>query len=182
MTIPDDDILERGRHPVTYLRYSAAREELQTYALRVASDVGYDEARALRLSELATLVRATDTSDLSEEDVRRFLQMDLALEVTGEDGYIRYVAVEIAFYAEQSGVDRAVANARLLERCTGRPTYACIAVGRDYRDLPPAALAYDYPVLLDTVSGVQIYLHQLNERNLERAMAERRYERRQYGY
>ena len=182
MTIPDDDILKGGRHPVTYLRYSAAREELQTYALRVASDVGYDETRALRLSELATLVRATDTSDLSEEDVRRFLQMDLALEVIGEDGYIRYIAVEIAFYAEQSGVDRAVANARLLERFTGRPTCACIAVGRDFRDLPEAALTYDYPVLLNTISGEPVYLHQLNERNIERAMTERRHQRKRYGH
>jgi len=178
--IPDDDILEGGQHPITYFRYVFAQEELRTYAGIVASDVGYDEFRALSSSELVELTRAADASGLSRDDLGRFRRMDLALEVTAEDGDIRYVAVEIAFYAEQRGIDRAIANAQLLERFTNRPAYAAIAVGRDYRNLPEAALAGHYPVRIETTSGARVYLHQLNERNIERAMAERRYERRLY--
>ena len=61
------------------------------------------------------MARVADDGDLSREDLQRFRRMDLALEVTGQDGALRYVAVEIAFYAEQSGIDRAVVNAKLLE-------------------------------------------------------------------
>ena len=106
----------------------------------------------------------------------------MALEVADENGDTRYVAVEIAFYAEQEGIDRAIANARLLERFTGRPANAAIAVGRDYRGLPQSVLKGEYPILLDSPGNEQVYLYQLNERNIERAMADRRYERRLYGY
>ena len=107
--------------------------------------------------------------------------MDLALEVADEDGSVRYFAVEIAFYAEQKGINRALTSARLLARFTGRPSYAVIAVGRDYRGLPQTVLNGDYPILIDTPDSEQVYLYQLNERNIERAMADRRYEQMQWG-
>ena len=179
--IPDDDILQGSRHRVTYFRYVDAKEELRTYAALVASDVGYDGARALSMGELVKLARAANTCDLSPEDLRRFWHMDLALEVNDKSGDISYVAVEISFYAEQRGLDHALANAQLLERFTGRPACAAIAVGRDYRNMPETALAGHYPVWIETPGGAQVYLHQLNERNIERAMADRRYERRLYG-
>ena len=137
--IPDDDILRGGQHRVTYFRYVYAKEELQTYAGLVAEDVGYDTARVLSLGELVELARATNACGLTPEDLRQFRHMDLALEVNDNIGDISYVAVEIAFYAEQSGVDRALANARLLERFTGRSARAAIAVGRDYRNMPEVA-------------------------------------------
>ena len=128
------------------------------------------------------MTQSVDTSDLSREELQRFRRIDLALEVAGENGGPRYLAVEIAFYAEQEGIDRAIANARLLERFTGRPSHAVVAVGRDYRGLPQSVLNGEYPILLDSPVNGQVYLYQLNERNIERAMADRRYERRLYGY
>lgn len=180
--IPDDDILEGGQHRVTHLRYWHDQEELRTDAGGVAFDTGYEKGCALSPGELLKLALAADASDLSHEELRRFRRMDLALEVTDANGNIRYIAVEIAFYAEQSGVDRAVANARQLERFSGYPAYAAIAVGRDYRGLPQAVLNGEYPILLDSPGNEQVYLYQLNERNIERAMADLRYERRQNGY
>lgn len=107
--------------------------------------------------------------------------MDLALEISEDSGDLRYFAVEIAFRAEQSGIDRALANARLLARFTGCPAHAVIAVGRDCPNLPEEILDYQYPVLLDSAGGEQVYLHQLHERNLERAEADLRYQREHYG-
>ena len=180
--IPDDDILEGGQHPITFLRYCYAQEEVRAHAVGVAFDTGFDKGRALSPGELLEMALAADASDLSREELRRFRRMDLALEVADENGDTRYLAVEIAFYAEQKGIDRAIANARLLERFSGYPAYATIAVGRDYRGLPQAVLAGEYPILLDIPGCRQVYLYQLNERNIERAMADLRYERGHYGY
>ncbi|MDE2786911.1 MAG: hypothetical protein OXL37_09640 [Chloroflexota bacterium] len=180
--IPDDDILEGGRHPITYFRYCHAQDELRADAGGVAFDTGYDTGRALSYGELFEMTHSVDTSNLSREELRRFWRMDLALEVADENGATRYLAVEISFYAEPKGIDRAIANARLLERFTGCPASAVIAVGRDYRGLSQSVLNGEYPILLGTPGCEQIYLYQLNERNIERAMADKRYERRLGGY
>lgn len=176
------DMPEGGRHRITYLRYYGAREELRDFATLVALDLGYDKGSALSADDLIAMSRAADASDLSRESLRRFWRMDLALEVADSTGEIHYAAITIAFNAEQDAIDRALANARLLARFTGRNAIAAIAVGRDYPDLPEAAQSYKYPVLLDTTGGEQVYLLQLLERYLERAMADLRYEREQLGY
>lgn len=179
--IPDDDILQGGRHPITYFRYCHAQDELRADAGGVAFDTGYDIGRPLSYGELFEMTHSVDTSDLSREELRRFWRMDLALEVADENGDTRYLAVEIAFYAEQDGIDRALENVRLLGRFTGRPASAVIAVGRDYRGLPQSVLNDEYPILLGTPGCEQIYLYQLNERNIERAMADLRYRRKYCG-
>ena len=180
--IPDDDILEGGRHPITYYRYYYAQDELRADAGGVAFDTGYDTGRALSYGELFEMTQSAGTSDLSREELRRFRRMDLALAVADKNGDTRYLAVEIAFYAEPKGIDRAIANARLLGRFTGCPAYAVVAVGRDYRGLPQSVLNGDYPILLDSTSNEPVYLYQLNERNIERAMADLRYEQEHYDY
>ena len=180
--IPDDDILRGGRHPINYFRYCHAQEELREHARGVACDMGYDMSRSLSMDVLLKMTPIASASALSPDELRRFCRMDLALEVVDEDAGIRYFAVEIAFYAEQKDINRALANARLLARFTGRTACAVIAVGRDYRGLPQAVLTGEYPILLDTPDSEQVYLYQLNERNIERAMAELRCWRDNDGY
>ena len=172
---------DEGRHPITYPRYYAAREELLQCATLLALDLGYDKARALTCDELIEMSRADDTGDLSPQALRRFHRTDLALEITDHAGEIHYAAVVIGFNAEPDAIDRALTNARLMARFTGRNAIPAIAVGRDYLDLPESALAGERPVLLDTADGEPVYLTQLLERNIEIAMAERRYERAQFG-
>lgn len=179
--IPDDDILEGGRHAVSYIRYCHAQEELHAHAAGVAFDLGYNKGRALSPNDLIEMVGTADSSGLSGENLRRFWRMDLALEVADKNGGIRYVAVEIAFYAERGGIDRARYNARLLERFTSCPADAAIAVGRDYRGLSQAVLNGEYPIVLDSPGGRSVYLYHLNERNIERAMADLRYLRKHCG-
>ena len=180
--IPDDDILEGGQHPVDYFRYRDAREELRLHACGVAFDLGYERGRSLASGELLELAIAADLSDLSPQNLRRFRRMDLALEVDDENGGIRYIAVEIAFYAERGGIDQALANAHLLERLTDCPASAVIAVGSDYRALPQTVLDGEYPILLDSSCRESVRLYQLNERNIERVMADLRYQRQHYGH
>lgn len=180
--IPDDDILEGGQHSVGYFRYCYAQEELRAHAVGVAFDLGYDKGRALSANDLIAMARSAGASGLSREDLRRFWRMDLAIEAADRNGGIRYVAVEIAFYAEKDGIDRARYNARLLERFTSCPANAVIAVGRDYRGLSQAVLNGEYPILLDDPGHEPVYLYQLNERHLERAMADLRYLRKHYAY
>ena len=154
----DNDIPEGGRHRVTWLRYYFAEEELRTYAQEVVFDVGYETGRVISNGELLKMAVATDVSGLSSETLRRFRRMDLALEVSDDAGDLRYFAVEIAFRAEQSGIDRALANAgaALLARFTGCPARAVIAVGRDCPNLPEEALNYQYPVLLDSAGRASL--------------------------
>ena len=176
------DLPEGGRHRITYLRYYSAQEELRDFDSLVALDLGYDKGRALSADDLIAMSRAADASDLSRDSRRWFRHMDLALEVSDSNGEINYAAITIAFNGEQDAIDCAIANARLLAQFTGRSAIAAIAVGRDYPDLPEAAQSYEYPVLLDTAGGEQVYLLQLLERNMERAMTDLRYEREQLGY
>ncbi len=175
--IPDDDILNGGRHPVTNIRYWDARDELRAHSVLVANDMGCREKRALSNGDLLAMVKIASVRDLSREEKRRFLRMDLALEAADEKGDTRYFAVEIDFYAEQDGIHRAIANAQLLARFTGQLASAVIAVGRDYRGLPQAVLNGEYPILLERPSDERVYLYRLNERNIERGMADLRYER-----
>lgn len=180
--IPDDDILEGGQHAISYFRYCYAQEELRAHAAGVAFDLGCDMGRVLSPNDLIAMVRSADSSGLSRENLRRFWRMDLAIEAADKNGGMLYVAVEIAFYAEQDGIDRALYNARLLEQFTSRPANAAIAVGRDYRGLSQAVLNGGYPILLDGPGNEPVHLYQLNERHLERAMADLRYMRKHYAY
>ena len=178
----NNEVCEIIKHPITSLRYQYAQEELRAYALAVAFDLGYSMMRTLSYGDLLELHLAADNAGISTSDLNRFRRMDLALAVADGNGESLYLAVEIAFRAEQSGIERALTNARLLARFTGRPAKAVIAVGRDYTDMPQATLDCPYPVLPDTAGGEPVYLHQLVERNQERAQADLRYERKLYGY
>ncbi len=178
----DDDVPEGGQHPITFFRYCFAQDELRSDALGIVHDLGYDKGKELPHHELMVMITSTDVSDLSRNTLREFRCMDLALEVTKGRGEMRYVAVSIAFRAEQRAIDRALFHARLLTRFTGQPADAAIAVGRDYPELPEEAQTGKYPVLLDTSSGQKVYLLRMIERNMERSLADLRYAKTHFGF
>ena len=104
-------------------------------------------------------VRTLSTADLSEiagnaipRDVgRSFRNADLVIEATdGTD--TRYIAMEVSFTADRRDCDRAIRNAGLITRFTGKPAQATVASVRNDRD---AAKAVD--------SGA-VYWHPLEDR------------------
>ena len=177
-----DGVLEGGRHPITFLRHCFAQDELRSDAPGIVHDFGYAEGRELTNHELLVMTTSPDVSDLSSSVLREFRRMDLALEVSDDRGEIRYIAVEIGFRAEQRAIDRALFHACLLTRFTGQPADAAIAVGRDFPELSEEAQTGKYPVSLDTAGGQKVYLLRMIERNMERSLADLRYEKTHCGF
>ena len=67
--LPDDDILQGGRHRINFFRYCHAQDELRAYAGGIAFDMGYDTSRALSPGELMEMAQAADASDLSPRGI-----------------------------------------------------------------------------------------------------------------
>ena len=73
------------------------------------------------------MTRAEDTSDILENRIQCFRRSDLVAEASSDDGEVCYFAVEVSHTADGQDVARAVSNARLLTRFTGKRAYAAVA-------------------------------------------------------
>ena len=82
---------------------------------------------------------------------RSFRRADLVIEATdGSDTH--YIAMEVSFTATQRDRDRAVRNARLITRFTGKPAHPAIASVRNEREVTEA------------VESGTVYWHPLEDR------------------
>lgn len=132
---------------------SIARE--QAYFL--AEDMGLAWVRTLTPPEIGALVRAADLSDVPKNDLRSFGRADLIMETTDEYGGPCYVAVEASFTANGRDTDRAVRNAEILARATGRAARAAVAAKRvDHRIRP-------------RIESGEVFWHELSHHSLEAA-------------
>ena len=115
------------------LKGDFARTRAIQDAQGVASDMGLEFVRTLS---------ATDLSDMSgnalPRDIgRSFRNADLVIEATdGTD--TRYIAMEVSFTADRRDCDRAIRNAGLTTRFTGKPAQSAVASVRNDRDAAEA--------------------------------------------
>ncbi len=92
--------------------------------------------------EFVRTLSATDLSDMAESSLprdphRSFRNTDLVIEATdGAD--TRYIAMEVSFTADRRDCDRALRNAGLITRFTGKPAQAAIASVRNDREAAEA--------------------------------------------
>lgn len=94
----------------------------------VAESLGYYYERMLSPSELIDMTRELPEVISSPGERESFLNADLVLKVKDKDEKLtNYLAVEISYTGQQRDVDRAIRNARFLQRFTGRPAHAAIA-------------------------------------------------------
>ncbi len=124
------DRIERDLAPIkaAHARNAAVRE-----ADLIAEESGLTFIRVLTDAEIRELVRASDTTGIPTGDLRSFRRADLVMEASDKAQERCYLAAEISFTANGRDTTRALRNAALLTRFTGRRAYAAVA-GLRYDD------------------------------------------------
>ncbi len=117
-SIQDDVGLLKGAHA----RSAAIRE-----ASSIARDMGLRRMKTLTQDDLWRLIDFADTADIPTNELRSFRRADLIMEATDQEGATCYIAVEISFTVNGRDTGRAVRNAGLLTKFSGRPAHAAVA-------------------------------------------------------
>ena len=117
-TIQDDIAEVKGGH---------ARTETIRRADVIASGLNLIYERTLSAGELDDMARENADSAIARNELESFTKADLVIKAKDGSRLTNYVAVEISYTADQRDTGRAIRNADLLTRFTGRPAYAVIA-------------------------------------------------------
>lgn len=134
-----------------------ARSVALEQAYFLAEDMGLAWFRTLAPPEIGALVRSADLSDVPKNDLRSFVRADLIMETTDENGELCYVAVEVSFAANGRDTSRAVRNAAILARATGRSARAAVAAKRVDDRIRPR------------IESGEVFWHELDYHSLEAA-------------
>ena len=92
----------------------------------IASDLGLEYVRTLTNDDLNRMARG----NLDQDVLRSFRNADLVIEAT-YGTVTRFIAMEISYTADQRDCSRAIRNAELITRFTGKPAQAAIASVRN---------------------------------------------------
>lgn len=104
-----------------------ARAETVRRADVIASGLNLIYERTLSAGELDDMARENTDSAIARNELESFTKADLVIKAKDGSRLTNYVAVEISYTADQRDTGRAIRNADLLTRFTGRPAYAVIA-------------------------------------------------------
>jgi hypothetical protein len=124
-----------------------ARNTAVSDAAGIAQDMGLEFVRTLTASDLMEMSR----NQLDRETGRSFRRADLVIETTKE-GAQEYVALEVSYTADQRDSGRALRNAGLLTRFTGRKATAGVASVRNTHEVE------------QLVESGELYWHPLEDR------------------
>ena len=105
-----------------------ARTRIVQDAGGIASDMGLQFVRTLSSEDLRKMAGNTLPRDVG----RSFRNADLVIEATDGTG-ARYIAMEVSFTADLRDCNRAIRNAGLITRFTGKPAQPAIASVRKHR-------------------------------------------------
>ena len=146
------DQLTRDLAPIkaAHARDAAVRE-----ADLIAEQSGLSLVRTPAYDEIGELVRSADTSEVPANELRSFRRADLIAEAHDQSGEPCYLAAEISFTANSRNTRRAIRNAGLLKRFTGRRAHPVVA-----------GLRYDDRIAEHTASG-DVAWYQLDPHTLE---------------
>ena len=95
----------------------------------IAEDMGLRFVRVLTIDDLSRMAG----SDLPRDIHRSFRNADLAIEAADSTD-TRYIAMEVSFSAGRWDCERAIRNAELITRFTGKPAQAAVASMRNDRE------------------------------------------------
>ena len=127
--------LDRLQDDVGWLKGRIIYDIVRDEAALIAGDIGFSLERTLVRTDLRRLTEGQDLSDLPLGEVRSLHRADLVMEVADSEGNLHYIAVEASFTANGRDSRRALRNAELLTRLTGRPSVAAVAGVRYDRGL-----------------------------------------------
>ena len=123
LRIMHDDIAEvKGGH---------ARVETLRRAGAIAAALNFLYERTLSPSELDDMVRENPGIGVAANELQSFAKAGLVIKGKDSSLLTNYIAVEISYTADQRDIDRAIRNADLLSRFTGRPAHPVIASVRN---------------------------------------------------
>ena len=119
--------LRRIEDTLGYLKGAHALTATLRSAARLARRMGVKRVRNLTEDDLLDITDGVDTSDIPSNLLDSFHNADLVMEATDAAGETCYIAVEISFTVNGRDTTRAIRNAALLTRFTGRKAYAAIS-------------------------------------------------------
>ena len=147
--------IQKLRNEIAPITAAHVRNAAIDDALLIADDLGLRSPRTLTREELLEFSESADTSDISTSDLRNFRRAHLILEAADKDGETCYVAVEISFTANGRDTDRAIRNADLMQRFTGKRSVAAVAgLYKDNR-------------IAETLESGSVFWYQLDPEQLE---------------
>ncbi len=126
---------------------SVAKEEADI----IANSLGLRLTRLLTGQEVGELAVGQDAADLPRNELLSFRRADIVMETADADGAPCYVAVEVSYTVNGRDTTRAIRNADMLTRFTGKPARAVVA-----------GLQIDDRVRIDVESGA-IFWHEMVE-------------------
>ncbi len=112
-----------------------ARNVAVDNAAFLAQDMGLRLTRVLSKDDIAALMLAGDLGGAPTNVLRSFRNADLVMETVDESGADCVVAVEVSYTADGRDTTRAVRNAGMLARLTGKPARAAVAGFRIDNDI-----------------------------------------------
>lgn len=116
--------------------------------------MGYQCSEIVSREDRMKMVRDHDARDLSEGERHSFYNADLVVKAEDENGATHYIAVEASYTADRRDTDRALRNAELLHRFTGRPAHAAVASLRNDRNID------------SLISEETVYWYRMTEKHL----------------
>ena len=119
--------LYRLADDVGNLKGAHARSVAISEADVIADSVGLRLTRVLAGQEISDLARRKNVTDIPRNDMLSFRRADIIMEAADPDGAVSYVAVEVSYTVNELDVSRAVRNAGMLARFTGKPAHAVVA-------------------------------------------------------
>ena len=115
------------RDDVGDLKGPRAEEEAGKDVAFIAEQLGLALTRVLTRDDLLTLLRAQPLPDLPSNVRNSFTKADIIAEAVDEAGETRYIAVEASYTVNGRDTERAVRNAGILTRLTGKPARSVVA-------------------------------------------------------
>ena len=116
-TIQDDIAEVKGGH---------ARVETIRRADVIASGLNLIYERTLAAGELEDMVRENPDFGVARNELLSFTKADMVIKAKDSSRLTTYIAVEISYTADQRDTNRAIRNADLLTKFTGRPAHAVV--------------------------------------------------------
>ena len=114
-----------------FLKGREAQTVARNQAVLIAHDLGLEYVRILTETDLFRISRQAEGS-LPANELRSFRRADFVIEAV-QDSETVYIPVEVSFTGDHRDSDRALRNAELLSRFTGKPAVATLASFRNDR-------------------------------------------------
>ncbi len=120
----------------------------------IALEMGFVSAKVMSLGEIYRIGTSSTVQDLGRDALRSFRDADMIIEVSDDEGRDSCIAVEASYVINGRDTRRAIRNAEILTRVTGR-------------DALPAVCGYDVDdTVKETIDSGAVHWHRLTRKDL----------------